>query len=618
MGVQAMKRLDLKTAVFILILTAWASAISGQNRFEGYSLVVEAGNDGACPVRYQPGVNAGHNIDVYIAGTDQRVSAKEIVACDGSQVNGIRVAPNNFGKWCFQGNEPFYDVKLRNGTTYLWYPITTGTGFYNVKDFRPVSRTGGPKPGYIFSDPADYTRTIKNAVAFVAARQGGTLLFPDGDYIVGTTDGNTRDPKYEGITLPSGINIQGASSNASVPSTNVPTRTSSTRIRLRNDNQTIFRIGGCTNQVRIHDIELLGNSPLWGEAERSSSGNYGIEAVGKWAINPTNGQNSDNSSQGFKFVNITFQNLEKGIWVHNINENKCDPRTQVCNSWHFDYIVVDHCIFFNNNSGIWINTFNTDWRISNSFFGYIASRAPGDGIDIARAGTVLIEQTFGGGYNYDNAIGGTFIWVGTLASLTVIDSESENGQRSIYMYPQGATSSLLMNVIGSIFDDKIELSGPMNFVSSGSYYGPNTFVADPGVVVTSTGDRFCYDPRVLPGRCKDITGKNKSDPGFDKATVMFRTGHAGEGSGENKLDGRANFFGYDVEIGNGVLQLDSKITFRNITELELGSPARPQLKDGAFVYCKDCKKNSTGICSQGKAGVDGAFAKRINGQWRCD
>jgi hypothetical protein len=35
-----------------------------------------------------------------------------------------------------------------------------------------------------------------------------------------------------------------------------------------------------------------------------------------------------------------------------------------------------------------------------------------------------------------------------------------------------------------------------------------------------------------------------------------------------------------------------------------------------LVYCKDCRRGN--VCSQGQAGSDGAFAKRINGQWRCD
>lgn len=616
-GKFGMKRLSLSVGLFV-VFAAMPLTFFGQNRFEGFSVIVEADIGGECPVRYQSGMNGGHNVDVYIAGTEQKEPARGITACDGSQVTGTQAAPNNFGKWCFQGAEPMYDIKLRNGTTYLWYPITKDTGFYNVKDFRPVSRTGGAKPAYVFSDPADYSNTIRNAVAFIATRQGGTLKFPDGDYIVGTTDGNTRDPKYTGIALPSGIIIQGTSSNISVPATNVPVRTSSTRIRLRNEGQAIFRIGGCTNQVQVRDIELLGNSALWQEQARSSSGTYGIEAMGKWALNPANGQNTPNTSQGFKFENVTFQDLYRGIYAHNASRAPCDPKTQFCNAWHFDYIAVDHCFFINNNSGIWIDTFNTNWHITNSFFGYVAARPPGDGIHIERAGAMLIEQSFGGGYDYGKAIGGTFISAGAMMSLTIVNSESENGQRSIYMSPYGGTSAMLMTVIGGMFDDKIELHGPMNYVSTGSYYGANTFAADPGVIVTSTGDRFCYDPRVNAGHCKDAGGKSVSNPGFDKATVLFRTGHIGEGAGDNRLDGRGTFFGYDVEIGNGLLQLDPNVTFSDITKWATGTNERPQLRDGALVYCKDCRKNPTGICSQGQAGTDGAVAKRINGQWRCD
>jgi hypothetical protein len=263
-----MKIEKMRIGFLIVLVMALSGAVWGQNRFEGYSLVVDAGPDGSCPVHYQSGNNAGHNVDVFIAGTNQKTPATGITACDGSQATGTRVGPNSFGKWCFQGPEPMYDIKLMNGTTYLWYPITKDTGFYNVKDFRPVTRTNDPKQPYSFTDPKDYTATIRNAIAFIATRQGGTLMFPDGDYIVGTTDGNTRDPKYQAITLPSGTIIQGASSNASVPTTNVPVRTSSTRIRLRNNNQAIFRIGGCTNQVTVRSIELLGNSALYQEPKR--------------------------------------------------------------------------------------------------------------------------------------------------------------------------------------------------------------------------------------------------------------------------------------------------------------------------------------------------------------
>lgn len=611
-----------KTVRFIQLLVALLTlcgAIYGQNRFEGYSLDLEADVGGACPIRYLPGAGNGNAIDVYLAGTLQRTPATNLTPCDGSDVReGNKVFANGDGRWCFNGTEDLYDVKLRNGMTYLWYPVTRNTGFYNVKDFRPVRRTQGPTPQYIFNDPPDYTSTIKNALVFIAARQGGTLQFPDGDYIVGTTDGNTRDPRYQALTLPPGTVIQGAGSNTSVAGTNLPTKRTSTRIRLRNPNQTIFRIGGCTDNVTVRDIELLGNTGVYGEAGRDSTGNYGIEGLGKWINSAATQQQQANPSQVFTFENVTFHNLDKGIYVHNANDDACRPNEQLCGQWQFDYVKVDHGVFVNNKTGIWVDTYNTDWRITNSVFYYGAANAPGDGIRIKKAGTMLIDQSFGGGYDYAGGIGGTFVYIDTIGSLTIINSAAERSRRSIYMNPAGATSSLMINVIGSVFGDKIELNGRVNFVSSGNFYGANTIHADRTTTITSTGDRFCYDPVTLPGRCTDESGRTVTNPGFIGGRVMFQTGRLGEGTGANRIEGRPNFFGYNVEIGDGLLQFDPNITFKDISGWAAGAQGRPSVSDGAFVYCKDCRKGNTGVCTQGTAGTDGAFAKRINGQWRCD
>jgi hypothetical protein len=202
--------------------------------------------------------------------------------------------------------------------------------------------------------------------------------------------------------------------------------------------------------------------------------------------------------------------------------------------------------------------------------------------------------------------------------MVIINSGSENGQKSIYFHPNGAISNTMLTVIGSIFGDKIELGGRMNFISSGSFYGARTINADPTVMITSTGDRFCYDPLVLPGRCTDSSGRSVADPGFTGGRVMFQTGRAGEGTGTNRIQGKPNYFGYNVEIGNGLMQFDPDITLKDITAWAAGADNRPRLADGAIVYCKDCRRSSNGTCSQGAAGTDGAFAKRINGQWRCD
>ncbi len=606
-----------KTSIFFTLIFAFAASISGQNKFEGYSFTVEADTGGACPIKYLPSTGAVNAIDVFVAGTNLATKATGITACNGSTLRSpSNVVTNGDGRWCFQGPEPMYEIRLTTGVSYLWYPITKETGFYNVKDFRPVTRTTGANPQYAFSEPLDYTRTIKNAVAFVAARQGGTLRFPDGDYIVGTTDGNIRDPKYQAITLPSGINVVGAGSNTSNTTTNLPDRLSPTRIRVRNPNQTIFRIGGCTNRVTVRDLELLGNSALYGEAKRDSTGNYGIEGVGKWAKNRPMGMEAQNSSQIFKFENITFQNLDRGIYVHNANDANCNPADQVCNSWQFDYVKVDHGLFLNNKTGIWLDTYNSDWKITNSIFSYIASNGPGDGIRIQRGGSMLIEQSWGAGYNYGAEIGGTFIYIDTIGSMTVINSGSERGQRSIYTNPLGAIRSEMIMVINSSIFDPVELHGYLNFISTGNQFGPNTIRSDPAVMITSTGDRFCYDPLIQGGLCKDSAGKMLARPNFDGGRMMFQTGRLPEGTGETRIEGRPNSFGYNVAITDGLVQLDPNITFGDITKWATGGDGRPMVQDGAYVYCKDCRKGTP--CTQGQAGTDGSFAKRINGRWICD
>ena len=618
-----MKRFVFAPVCIVLFFLA-AIICQGQNRFDGYSLVVDAdstANNGACPVRFLPQERQQNAVEVFLAGTNLQTPATGLTGCDLSraQANKISASPEN-QKWCFQGPEELYEIKLSNGNSYLWPMVGRDTGLYNVKDFRPVRRVAGPTPKYTYSEPADYTKTIRNAMMIMASRQGGTLYFPDGDYIVGTTDGNTRDPGFEAITVPSGVSIVGASGNYSIPTTNLPSQKGAARIRLRNDKQTIFRIGGCTNAVTVRNIELLGNSALFSEAPRSTTGTYGIEGLGEWVINPVTKVHTYNQSQFFRFENVIFQNLDTGIFVHNANQANCDAARQQCNSWQFDNIRVDHSMFLNNKTGIVLDTFNSDWTIANSQFNFIAANAPGYGIHLKRGAAILIENTFGGGYDYNTLIGGTFLYIDSIGTVTMIGTSSERSQRSIYTAPYGATSSQMLTVIGSVFGDKIELTGRMNYVSTGNHYFGKTISAGPEVVINSIGDRFCYDPQILPGRCIEDQDALKPvyAPGFDKGRVMFRSGRLPEGQGNVRINRQPNFFGYDVEIGDGLLQHDPNITFRDITALAAPVETGSRVKDGAVVYCKDCKKNNSGLCTQGQAGTDGAFAKRINNQWRCD
>jgi hypothetical protein len=319
-----------------------------------------------------------------------------------------------------------------------------------------------------------------------------------------------------------------------------------------------------------------------------------------------------------KFSNMSIQGFEKGIYVHNAGDDNCDSARQACGQWQFDHVKVEHIYFSNNKTAIWINTFNSDWKISNSVIAYLASNGPGDGIRIQRAAAVLIEQVFGGGGNYSEQIGGTFLNIDSVGALTVISSAAERSKRSIYTNPAGAASTTMINVIGSVFGDSVELNGRINFISSGSMYLADTIKADRLTNIVSNGDRFCQDTLIMPGTCRDQAGKLISQPGIKGGRIMFRTGRVGEGSGSGKLESVPNFFGYTVAIGDGLLQMDPDITFKNIQQWANGMDGVPQVTDGAIVYCKDCRQGPGGVCTEGRAGQDGAFAKRINGRWRCD
>ena len=105
--------------LFTLIL-AFGSAVSGQNKFEGYSFTVEADTGGACPIRYLPSAGAGNAIDVFVAGTNLSTKATGITACNGSTLrSGTNVVTNGEGRWCFQGPEPMYEIRLTTGVSYL-------------------------------------------------------------------------------------------------------------------------------------------------------------------------------------------------------------------------------------------------------------------------------------------------------------------------------------------------------------------------------------------------------------------------------------------------------------------------------------------------------------------
>ena len=548
-----MKKVILASAIML----AFASVSFAQNKLEGYNIIVEAATNQrqpTCAVRYVPPSTV-----ITISDLDSSTPLK-LTACDGSDSNfrqdsattaTMRASATNY-KWCFRGEDERYKVTLSvpnaAPVTYNWFATKDDRqrGYYNIRDF-----------GAVGDGQTDDTVAFKSAMAVIASNNGGTLTIPDGDYIV-------NGP----VAIPSGLVMHGTNGLNSMASTSDVTRKNPTRITLRGSNRALFRVGECVEHVTIRDIELYAES---------NNGTSGVEAIGAYI-----------TSQGFNFDRVTFNNFNRGINAYGL------PQTNL--AWQFDYVKINACRFiYNRDTGIFVNTRNTDWKIEGSWF-VNPRRQPNqnaNSIHLERVGFVLIQDTYSGGFA--NALGGTFINILDSGPVTIIASQAEAMTNSLVYNevnnPQAGDYSYPITIVNSIFEDPIVFRARRTLVSTGSLYGAQTFRADERVRVYSTGDRFCYDGHILACR-----GAQKNN--FDKATVIFMTGQPGEG----QVKGHPTFFGTDVEFGAPV----QMPTFQ-VNALPTGR------SNGAMVYCSNCRR-STSPC---QGGGSGAPAMVVGGQWSC-
>jgi len=553
----------MKKNLFLSFLFVYVFSVSAfsQNKFEGYNVILDAPDKqqaATCALRYVPPTT---NITI----TDLNTSTQmKLSSCGGSgtevrQINNttatIRANAQNF-KWCFQGEDKKYRVafdgdQFSGKVTYDWIttPDKNTLGFYNIRDF-----------GAVGDGRADDTIAIKSAFAFIATRNGGTLSFPEGDYVVTSP-----------VTLPSGVVIQGTNGLQSGASTNNVVKQSTSRITLNGSNLALFRIGECTEKITIKDIELYANS---------NENTYGIEARGAYI-----------SSQDFYFERVSFNNFFRGIYAYGL------PQTNL--QWQFDYIKINHCRFmFNRDAGIYTNVRNSDWKIEGSLF--INPRKQNgqnaDSMHFERAAAILIQDTFGGGF--PNAVGGTFLDILDSGILTVTGTQCEAMTHSLVYNgvnnPYAGDYTYPITFINSLMGQSIIFKARRTFVSIGNSYGLQSFQADERLRVYSTGDRFCYDGYILGCReAPTATGKP-----FDRATIIFMSGQPGEGS----VKGHPTFFGTDVEFGAPV-QMSS---FQQ-------NALPPNKSNGSMVYCANCKRSTTPCQADGS----GAPAMVVNNQWSC-
>ncbi|HZH34700.1 MAG TPA: glycosyl hydrolase family 28-related protein, partial [Pyrinomonadaceae bacterium] len=435
--------------------------------------------------------------------------------------------------------------------TYNWIatPAANDLGFYNVRDF-----------GAVGDGRTDDTTAIRSAIAFIASRGGGgTLRFPEGDYLVGSEAG------FKGITLAPGITIEGVGSLWSGAAINNVSQRSPSRITLARggENRAVFRIGECTERVAVRDIELY---------SVGQNKTYGIEAVGAFL-----------TSQDFFIERVIFNQFNRGIFAHAL------PNTM----WQFDFIKVrDSRFLYNTDAGIWIDVWNSDWKIEGSFFQAPQKTATqnANGIYIYRTGMMLIEDTFAGvpGGATQPLRGGDFIHVIENSNLTVIGCQSEGMARSLVFGELAGAGNLSypITLLNNIFGEIIDIKSRRMLVSTGNLYNAGSVRLAPDVQVYSTGDRFCYDGNIL-----GCQAAPNPQAGFIGGKILFSTGQPANGS----VAGRPAVIGSEVQMPS----------FRS-NELPRNSA------NGTMLFCPDCRRNSP--CS---GGGSGAPAMMINGRWEC-
>lgn len=552
--------------LFFIFFTA--ISVSAQNRFEGYNIIVDAPDTqmqpaGAFATRYVP-------TTTQITITDLNTTTPMKLQSCGGNFTAVRqtnastasITANNVDyKWCFTGEDKIYRITFQGDRytsklTYNWIaiPDESSLGFYNVRDF------GAKGDGR-----TDDTLAIRSAVAFVASRNGGRLQFPEGDYVVGNSP---EYPNFKGITLPSGIIIEGTGSNSTdSPIGNVVKRYAS-RITLQGQNRAVFRIGEGTERVIVRDIELYA---------QNDQNTYGIEAVGAFA-----------SSQEAFFERVTFTNFFRGIYAHALPANNMQ--------WQFDFVKVNECRFaMNRDAGIFIDFWNSNWAVKSSFFVMPQIRAgvAANGIRIIHNGNLLLEDTFAGAP--PGAKGGDFVNADEMAQLTVIGSQCEKMTRSIVFgdVPGAGNLGYSITLINNVFDDPVEIKGRKTVVSIGNLYGANSIRLHPDARIYSTGDRFCYDGNIVG--C--ATGAGATN--FQGGKLIFSTGQPAEGS----VPGRPTVFGHDVQF-NAPVQLPN---------LQLNALPTQSVGNGSFVYCTNCRRNSAPC----QSGGNGAPAMFVAGRWEC-
>ncbi len=443
----------------------------------------------------------------------------------------------------------------------------------------------------------------------ITSMPSGKLIFNEGLYTVDDT-----------IILKPYLTLEGTSTNT-LAETSVPT---SSHIKMTAANKAIFKIGATVYDVAIRDLGL---------SATTRAGTVGILGEGSYP----------GASLHFEFSNIRFSGFGTGIKVQALDSG---------HEFQFDNVKVDHCNFELNDTGIYIDSYNSGWQISSIEFYLGANQI---GVDIVRGSYTEINSMIGNGTVLPVAPAKALIRVKEHGNLSINNCVSEGVEFDLKV--DGISLNYPIYLYNNAFQDKVDISNATVYANANQYgveYPgvPQTPmpVARNSAQISSYGEKFCFEGSAgcstsgwqFNTNANMISSSDKyknywSQPSFFENAVSITTNlpfdpldkpllsiiaptYGGKAllrlgqSNYNYTLSRNGTNGYLDFIGNQA-QPYTGYNFNGPVKLpsflQSGLPA--VLDNGAMVFCSDCKANNL-PCGNGGSG---ALAVSVGGVWIC-
>ena len=466
--------------------------------------------------------------------------------------------------------------------------------------------TGGVRNGNVYTDcwtdAADDTSRLQSALS----TQVGKVIFNESNYSIS-----------DSLVIHSYRSIEGTTSNPF-------TTYGGSNITQTTNNKPIFTIGEGILNVTIQKLALVAGS--------GTSGTVGIKASG------TNG-----SSQNFHFTNLSFNGLDKGIYVEANN-----------GQYQFDNIRLEHSYFGHCNYGVHVNSWNSGWNIESI---NIDAKSGGIGFYFQKSTYTSINLVIGNANTGGSGYGDKLFWIKEHGNLTIQNSVSEHFNEDINI--DALAHSGQIHLINNHFNGDVTVKNAIVYSHGNSFVYPGAStsvdaIAKGTAYIYTYGDRFCsYDNPCSDGWQVESSssGRIAYEVGLFKNTMTVATSilrdptdanpnlsilaptnapgsllRLGRGSfyyditrkegssaeaGYLEFQGNQSGFGgysFKTQGGTVLVNYNGSVTYGSAAYSGLGAPT-----NGTVIYCSDCQKTTPCLGSG-----SGALAKRINGSWDCD